>query len=102
MDGTDAYSRSSRFWFCLFSLSLVIATIAFGARFDMVANDAAMVATYSHGVVRLTIPYDAAPGTGNLTAEILDPEDHVLGRARQAAEVGDKKGRWHEEVKLNK
>src|SRR2546421_6224330 len=102
MDVTDAYSRSSRFWFCLFSLSLVIATIAFGGRFDMAANDAAMVATYSHGVVRLTIPYDAAPGTGNLTAEVLDPEDHVLGRARQAAEVGDKKGRWHEEVKLNK
>lgn len=40
------------------------------------------IATYSQGTLRVTIPYRNAPaGAGQLTVEILDPEDKVLGRS---------------------
>ncbi len=45
-------------------------------------------ATYSHGVLRVVIPYRAAQaGAGRLTAEVLDPENHVIGRTEKTIEV---------------
>jgi uncharacterized protein YfaS (alpha-2-macroglobulin family) len=59
--------------------------------------------TYSHGTVRVSIPY-AAPhaGAGQLTVELLDPDDQVLGRAEQSVAVGAGKGHWQEDLKLAK
>jgi hypothetical protein len=59
--------------------------------------------TYSHGTVRVSIPY-AAPhaGAGQLTVEVLDPDDQALGRAEQSVAVGAGKGRWQEDLKLTK
>src|ERR1035438_3756465 len=59
--------------------------------------------TYSRGTVRVSIPY-AAPhgGAGQLTVEVLDPDDHVLGRAEQSVGVGAGKGHWQEDLKLTK
>jgi uncharacterized protein YfaS (alpha-2-macroglobulin family) len=59
-------------------------------------------ATYSHGVLRVVIPYHAAQaGAGRLTVEVLDPENHVIGRTEKVAVV---KGasRFRAEMKLDK
>jgi len=59
--------------------------------------------TYSHGTVRVSIPYRAPhAGAGQLTVEVLDPDDRVLGRTEQPVDVGTGKGHWHEDVKLTK
>ena len=45
------------------------------------SKDGAMSATYLHGTLHVSIPYDAPrSGEGNLTVEILDPEDHAVAR----------------------
>ena len=60
-------------------------------------------ATYVHGVLRCTIPYNAlAPGDGKLTIEVLDPEDNVLGSAERFLNVATGNGAWAEDVKLKK
>jgi uncharacterized protein YfaS (alpha-2-macroglobulin family) len=62
-----------------------------------------LVATYAHGVLHVTIPYrDAETGSGQLTVEVLDPEDDVLGRAQRDLKVNASAGRWKEEIRLEK
>jgi hypothetical protein len=57
--------------------------------------------TYAHGTVRVSIPYRAPhAGAGQLTVEVLDPEDQVLGRAEHRVDTGAGKGRWQEDLKL--
>src|SRR5208282_3486080 len=63
----------------------------------------ATVATYSHGLLHLTIAYHAArSGAGQLTIEVLDPEDNVLGRAERQVEVAAGPGRWQDQIKPEK
>jgi uncharacterized protein YfaS (alpha-2-macroglobulin family) len=60
-------------------------------------------ATYSHGVLRLAIPYRGTHGgSGRLTLEVLDPEDHVLGRIEKTAEATNGPSQWEAEIKLEK
>ena len=60
-------------------------------------------ATYSHGVLRVVIPYRAAQaGAGRLTAEVLDPENHVIGRTEKTVEVVKGASRFRAEMKLDK
>ena len=60
-------------------------------------------ATYSHGILRASIPYHATrTGGGQLTLEILDPEDHVVGRMQRQVNTADRQGSWQEDVKLYK
>jgi A-macroglobulin TED domain/Alpha-2-macroglobulin family/A-macroglobulin receptor binding domain/MG2 domain/Carboxypeptidase regulatory-like domain/Alpha-2-macroglobulin bait region domain/Macroglobulin domain MG3 len=59
--------------------------------------------TYSHGVLRVVIPYRAAQaGAGRLTAEVLDPENHVIGRTEKTVEVIKGASRFRAEMKLDK
>jgi uncharacterized protein YfaS (alpha-2-macroglobulin family) len=59
--------------------------------------------TYSHGVVHVDIPFDAPhAGAGQLTIEILDPDDQVLGHLQREANVAAGKGSWQADVKLTK
>jgi len=59
--------------------------------------------TYSHGTVRVSIPYaERHAGAGQLTIEVLDPDDQVLGRLEQHVAVGAGKGHWQEDLKLAK
>jgi uncharacterized protein YfaS (alpha-2-macroglobulin family) len=61
------------------------------------------VLTYSHGTVRVSIPYRAPhAGGGQLTVEVLDPDDHILGRAEQTVRVEAGKGQWRQDLKLAK
>ena len=60
-------------------------------------------ATYSHGVLHVVIPYRAEQaGAGQLTVEVLDPENHVLGRTEQPVEVMKGASRFRAEMKLDK
>ncbi len=62
-----------------------------------------LIATYAHGVLQVTIPYrDVSTGAGQLTLQLLDPEDHVLGRTERHFEIETSSGRWKEEIYLAK
>src|SRR5438046_1153406 len=67
------------------------------------ANAESAAATYSHGALRVFIPYHVPhSGAGQLTVEVLDPEDKVLGRSEQRVDVNTGKGSWQDELKLTK
>jgi uncharacterized protein YfaS (alpha-2-macroglobulin family) len=66
-------------------------------------NSRSVSAIYSHGLVHATIPYVAPHfGAGQLTVEILDPEDQVLGRIDRPVDIDGAKGIWHADIKLTK
>ena len=59
-------------------------------------------ATYSQGVLRITIPYQLErTGAGRLTVEVLDPENHALARREQWVEVIKEQGQWQRVIKLD-
>ena len=91
----------SRFWFFLLGAALVTAAIM-AVQPSGAANDDSVVATHSHGVLFLTIPYQAAhAGAGRLTVEVLNPEDQVVGGSERRTEVAVGKGRWQETIKFD-
>src|SRR6516162_10322521 len=61
------------------------------------------IATYSSGALRVTIPFHGLhPGAGQLSVEVLDPEDAVLGRAERRVDAVAANGSWREEIQLAK
>ena len=67
------------------------------------AEKAGEWATYSHGVLRVVIPYRAAEaGSGRLSVGVLDPENHVIGRAERSAEVAKGFSHFRAEMRLDK
>ncbi len=61
------------------------------------------VATYARGTLHLTIPYRSGhSGAGVLTAEVLDPEDRVLGHLDRRLTVEERTGTWQEDLALTK
>jgi uncharacterized protein YfaS (alpha-2-macroglobulin family) len=59
-------------------------------------------ATYSHGVLRVVIPFRAVQaGAGRLTVEVLDPENRIIGRTERPAEVARGASQFIAEVKLD-
>ncbi len=61
------------------------------------------IASYSHGFVHLVLPYDLPrAGAGQLSLEILNPEDEVLGRSELRVDASEGKSAWREDVKLTK
>jgi len=68
-----------------------------------VADGESASVTYSHGTVRASIPYHAPhAGAGQLTVEVLDPEDQALARVVEPVAVVAGKGHWHDDLKLAK
>jgi uncharacterized protein YfaS (alpha-2-macroglobulin family) len=93
----------SRFWFCLFGALLFTASVEIVSQRVRAADDEQAVATYSRGVLRVTIPYQLPrAGAGRLTVELLDPEDKALGRSEQNVDASDGKGRWQAEIHMEK
>jgi uncharacterized protein YfaS (alpha-2-macroglobulin family) len=88
----------------LFLAGLVAVVAVFSLRTSEAGGPVpSLIATYTHGLLRVTIPYGAAErGPGQLTLEVLDPEDDVLGRTEQHLEVNSSSGRWKEEIRLEK
>jgi len=102
MKAANAQNNPRRFWFSIPTLLLAITAAVVVQPFPATHGDAP-VATYSRGILRVAIPYHAPHGgTGQLTVEVLDPEGKVLGHVVQRVEVAEGKGRWQEEIKLEK
>jgi hypothetical protein len=63
----------------------------------------AAAAIYSHDTLTLTIPYDAdRNGSGRLSVELLDPEDHVLGSVERTLDISRGHGSWQQELRPSK
>ena len=102
MEDSDQLATSFKFWLLFLPLLFVIAAIVTVQDFQAAAGgESVAAATYTRGVVDLTIPYHAAhAGAGRLHVEILDPEDQALGRVDQLVEVAEGTGQWRREIKL--
>ena len=62
-----------------------------------------LAATYTRGNLSVTIPYHSIrSGSGKLVAEIIDPEDHVLGRVERTADIGTGDGSWQPVIQPDK
>jgi hypothetical protein len=102
MEYPSGNQTPARFYFYVIVLVLAVAVLPLLQPF-LGANGAPGSATYSLGVLHLTIPYRAVhPGTGRLTLEVLDPENHVLGRVEKTLTVVRGPSQWKEEMKLEK
>ena len=67
------------------------------------ASSQSAAATYSRGILRVTIPYSAPhSGVGQLTVEVLDPEDQPLGRLDRRDQIEPGRGSWEAGLKLAK
>src|SRR5580698_7901122 len=95
--------KPSRFRFLFPAALLVIASAGLVESFQttQAPTGDSLVATYSQGVLHATIPYRAPhAGAGQLTVEVLDPEDGVLGHVERSVSVSDDKGSWQADLKL--
>ncbi|PYX93084.1 MAG: hypothetical protein DMG67_05200 [Acidobacteria bacterium] len=101
-------AKPPNFWFVFFFMVAMFATAALVMVETFQQAEAAPAvetpgAVYTHGVLRVTIPYQAAhAGAGRLVVEVLDPEDKVEGSLERRADVAEGKGRWQEEIRLEK
>jgi len=102
MKANNEHGNPSGFWLVSLAALLIFAAVALVVVPSFyAANGEVAAATYSHGILYVTIPYHAThTGAGKLVVEIVDPEDKILGRAERSVEVADGKGRWQEEIKL--
>jgi uncharacterized protein YfaS (alpha-2-macroglobulin family) len=92
-----------RFTLLLLAIFLTIVGVVSLQPFQASSHAPSPVATYSQGLLRVTIPYDALhTGAGQFTVEVLNPEDQVLGRTEQRVEVTARNGHLQSEVKLEK
>ena len=99
----EVVMHSRRTFACQVCLSFLIVSLAVTCLVSQGPIDQQLSATYSHGIVHVTIPYQAPrAGNGRLMVEILDPEDHAIGRVERAADAGGGKGVWREDVALAK
>jgi hypothetical protein len=91
--------------FAWFTSLLVIAAgvVLLSFQAPQAPSGQSLAATYSHGILRVTIPYSALhSGGGQLTVEVLDPEDQTLGSITRHAETQPGKGEWQADVTLIK
>ena len=92
-----------RFTPLLLAVFLSIAGVFSLQPFQASSHAPTPVATYSQGLLRVTIPYEALhAGAGQFTVEVLNPEDQVLGHTEQRVEVTARNGHLQSEVKLEK
>ncbi len=85
----------------LFATLLAVAVLLLTQFAPATATSNGLSVTYSHGVVHASIPYQLPRvGTGNLTVEILDPADKVLGKVERRMRVDPTDGEWREDIPL--
>ena len=103
MDNSKREFQTTKF-ILFISVAVLTITALLTVRLKQVEGSSpSPAATYSHGSLHLTIPYQASSaGTGRLIVEVLDPDDHVLGHAEQQLSVSTGPGRWKDEIKLAK
>ncbi len=82
-----------------FSLALLLIVIAAAYAPFTEAGAPSTVATFTHGVLSVAIPYHGArSGSGKLIAEMVDPEEHVLGRAERPIDITKADGTWQQSI----
>ena len=82
---------------------LTMLGFVFQQPFQAASHVSSPVATYSQGLLRLTIPYEALhAGTGRFTVELLDPEDQAIGHTQQQVKITARNGQLQSEVGLEK
>ncbi len=103
MDHGNQRRNPARLLILILTVFLTITAFVALQPFQASGGELATFATYSHGLLHLTIAYRAVQaGAGQLTMEVLDPEDNVLGRVERHVDVARGKGRWQDEIKLEK
>jgi hypothetical protein len=103
MDNGHHPGNPAGFIVCTLTVFLAIAAFVGLQPFQASGGAPSAAATYSQGLLHLTIPYHAhRAGAGQLTIEVLDPEDKVLGRAERHVEIAAGRGQWQDEIKLEK
>ena len=103
MEDSAGHTAPSKFWLLSLVALLFFTGLVAVQKFQAAGGESTATATYAHGVLELTLPYDAArAGAGQLTVEVLDPEDQILGRATESLDVAGGKGLWTEKIKLAK
>jgi MG2 domain len=102
-DNGNRHGNPARLLILILTVFLTITAFVTLQPFQASGGTLAAGATYSHGLLHLTVAYRAVhAGAGQLTMEVLDPEDNVLGRVERHANVARGKGRWQDEIKLEK
>src|SRR5215469_4264432 len=90
--------KSSFVWF---SAVVIFGTALAVRSFEQTPSPEGITATYSHGVLRLTIPNAVAhPGSGQAKIEILDPENRAIASLDSPIAARGSKGEWHEDLRL--
>ena len=99
----DRHGRMTLPKLCVFFVAVfLIIAIVTVQPFQTASGASVTAATYSHGILHVTIPYrDAHSGAGTLTIEVVDPEDKVLGRSQHGADIAETRGSWQEDIKLD-
>jgi hypothetical protein len=91
------------FTFLLVAAFLTMFGFVFEQPFQAASHVASPVATYSKGMLRVTIPYDALhEGAGRFTVDVLNPEDQAIGHAEQQVKIKARYGQLQSEVRLEK
>src|ERR1700675_1952189 len=97
------HGTPARFTLLLLAAFLTVGGFVSRQLFQASSYAPSPVATYSQGLLRVTIPYQALhAGAGQFTVEVLNPEDQVLGRTGQRVEVTEWRGQLQGEIKLEK
>jgi uncharacterized protein YfaS (alpha-2-macroglobulin family) len=103
MENSDGRTSPTRLRLLFLPALLLVIAVVTVQTFEAAGGGMTPSATYVHGVLDVTVPYDTSQaGAGRLTVEVLDPEDHVLGSADEAVDVASGKGFWREKIRLAK
>ena len=102
MEHCDRTFSGRPLWCCFLPSMLFLATVL-GIQLLSGTNAGTSAAWYSHGVLKVEIPFRAeTAGAGQLTLEVLDPENHAIGGSEKKAVVARGSSWWKEEIRLEK
>jgi A-macroglobulin TED domain/Alpha-2-macroglobulin family/MG2 domain/A-macroglobulin receptor binding domain/Carboxypeptidase regulatory-like domain/Alpha-2-macroglobulin bait region domain len=97
MNSKRTLTQSTYLWLFL----LIASAVLLQSFQNSGSNDSQLAATYSQGSLHVVIPYSAEhAGAGHLTVEVLDPEDHAVGKTERPAVANDGKGTWRADIQL--
>jgi uncharacterized protein YfaS (alpha-2-macroglobulin family) len=96
--------KPSALWLLSLAALLLAALLIWGAaETTEAASKDSTVVTYSRGVLHVAIPYETSrAGAGQLTVEVLDPDDRLLGHIEHRTGAAEGQGRWQEDIRLAK
>jgi len=96
-------TRTRLFMCCYVLPTLFFLAVLLVLRVLSATNDGNCSASYSHGALKVKIPFRAqAAGAGQLRLEVLDPENHAIGRTEKKTIVAQGPSFWTEEIRLEK